>query len=214
MVYFWKEKISLQLMKEYLSCEEYQEYERISEQKKDDWIAGRIASKKLIADMIRTREGKEMALKNIEIMSTSQTRPNFRVLENNFPTSEYSLSISHARGIAIAGLSRIKEKGYIGVDIEYDRKCTESFARSFLSEREFCFCYTHQIPFLQMWCYKEAFLKALGEGLRVHPHTVEVYTDEKGEFLRLTWNGKKQNISSEQGYFDQNLFGAILYVQQ
>lgn len=215
MFYFWEEEISSVLMKQSLSPKEQSQYEQLSEKKQPDWLAGRIAAKHIISQMIRNQWHREVAPIDIEIISDSHTRPDFRILHHDDIVfhSEYSLSLSHTKGKAIAGLSLIEETGYVGVDIEHDRECTEAFSRSFLTPKEYDSCIRYHIPFLQIWCYKEAFLKAIGAGLALHPHAIETTINNRGELLSLIQDGQERRIRSEKLSFPGCPFGAILYVE-
>jgi 4'-phosphopantetheinyl transferase len=92
-----------------------------------------------------------------------------------------SFNLAHRRGFA---LYAVTGQGEVGVDIEHLELLTdlEGVTTSSFSEREQDVLRTvpeseRLLAFFTGWTRKEAFLKALGEGLRRPPNQVEVYLD-------------------------------------
>jgi 4'-phosphopantetheinyl transferase len=92
-----------------------------------------------------------------------------------------SFNLAHRRGIA---LYAVTSEGGVGVDIEYVELLAdlEGLTTTYFSERELDGLRVvpeseRLLAFFTGWTRKEAFLKALGEGLTRPPNQVEVYLD-------------------------------------
>lgn len=93
-------------------------------------------------------------------------------LANETPGSKIDFNVSHSRRVALIAFARGRQ---IGVDVEYVRR---GFGTSEVAERFFSTVERHalrELPheqrhdaFFRCWTRKEAFIKALGEGLS-HP---------------------------------------------
>lgn len=101
---------------------------------------------------------------------------------------DLDFSVSHAQGKAIAGVAY---RARIGVDTELVRQFAPQTVRAFLTGAEFA-----SLPeagalrnerITLLWCLKEAYLKALGAGLRIHPNRIEIRPE--GSRLRLLHDG-------------------------
>ncbi len=140
--------------------------------KKSEWLAGRIAAKKLIKKHF-SKLGVALKYKEIEISTKTSGQPYFRNL---------NLSISHTDKIAIAEIS---DKGNVGIDIEKIRKIPEIVIEKFLTEKEKNFIALapksqNDLYTTLFWSLKESHLKSLGLGLRKHPASVEITKTKKG----------------------------------
>ena len=99
-------------------------------------------------------------------------------LADNHPGPPLWFNVTHSHSVALLAISR---HGEVGVDVELLRPMPDALK---LAERFFCPA-EHQLlagleeaiqseAFLRMWTVKEAFVKAIGEGL-AHPiHEVEI----------------------------------------
>lgn len=105
-------------------------------------------------------------------------------LDRNYHGQSLSFNVAHRRGIA---LYAVTGRDAVGVDIEYVEPLPdlEGLASTFLSTRELSLL--HLLPegerlvgFFTCWTRKEAYLKALGEGLMRPANQVEVYLDLSG----------------------------------
>jgi 4'-phosphopantetheinyl transferase len=113
------------------------------------------------------------------------------VLVNEFANTGICFNISHSEGIALFALSRGRQ---IGVDIETVREIPEisQIASHFFSTRENEAL--NRIPkgkrlqaFFRCWTVKEAFIKAIGEGLRfpLDSFSVSIDPDEPAELFEV-----------------------------
>ncbi len=143
--------------------------------KRLEWIAGRIAIKHAIQEYL-SKIGKKIDLKNIVITKTKLGQPLFENL---------SVSISHTKTHAAADVSI---KGKIGIDIETIRKFPDLVVQNFLNKSEQK--WLASLPSKErdtyitlFWSFKEAYLKAQGVGLRHHPIRLEIIPLTKKKFV-------------------------------
>ncbi|HNV68619.1 MAG TPA: SDR family NAD(P)-dependent oxidoreductase, partial [Candidatus Ozemobacteraceae bacterium] len=129
--------------------------ELLIDQRKADWLAGRMAAKILISDLIQRTLGMEVAPASFAVISAGAF-PQVKYLSVSahalFQT--WQVSISHTQGRAIAALA----KGPLGVDIEQRRAITPE-----ASERAFTARERHDISpvdLITVWTAKEAVMKA------------------------------------------------------
>lgn len=147
-----------------LSPREQAQYEAFcSERRKRDWLAGRLAAKKLIIEDQRARS--YSGLKPAEIEITYGPRGEPQALVRGERLKEISLSIAHSCGHGLAGLSHLSNEGCIGVDVERIRSVHPRLAERFLSPEELEQLQAH-FPnategVILHWTLKEAALKAL-----------------------------------------------------
>ena len=97
-----------------------------------------------------------------------------------------AVSLTHADGgaLAVAG----QGAGRVGVDAERIVLRSPAFTRAWLTPAEQQRDAASALAVTRAWCAKEAVLKALGTGLRVHPRNVEV-THVVGRRLHITLTG-------------------------
>ena len=84
-----------------------------------------------------------------------------------------AVSLTHADGGALALAGR--GAGRIGLDAEAVALRSPAFTRAWLTPHEQARDATSALAVTRAWCAKEAVLKALGTGLRIHPRCVEVH---------------------------------------
>jgi malonyl CoA-acyl carrier protein transacylase len=125
-----------------------------------DRLAGRIAAKRALAALTGARA------EQIRIENLASGQPIAMIDGQPGP----AISISHSGGVAVALASRV---GRIGVDIEQIEPRSESFAEDWFAatEREFL---AGDEDLTLAWAVKEAVLKALGQGMALHPTEVQV----------------------------------------
>jgi len=146
-----------------LSLPEQALYETFrSERRRHDWLAGRVAAKKLIIEHHRAQGDGDLKPAEIEITYGPHGSP--QALIRGEPLEEMALSIAHSCGHGLAGLSQLNYEGRIGVDIERIRPLHPRLAARFLSPEELGelqarFSSTEGI--ILYWTLKEAALKAL-----------------------------------------------------
>ncbi|MCX8103016.1 MAG: 4'-phosphopantetheinyl transferase superfamily protein [Candidatus Bipolaricaulota bacterium] len=121
-----------------------------------DWLAGRLAAKKLIQRFFRERAGLELALSQIEITNDEHGAP--------VVTSPLALPISVAHSVG-HGFAALATRGSIGVDLQQIRPVRPNLAKRALSERERAqltdrFAEREREGLLVFWALKEAAIKA------------------------------------------------------
>ncbi len=139
------------------------------------------------------------------IFRSSYGRPTI-VSRTKFFIPAIFVSISHTKGVGLAARSSVP----IGADVEYIRFYDKEWGESFLTpieqrEMRSVFGRERDIRITAYWCAKEAFLKMIGVGLRIHPKKVHCAIDWKRRSVRvyglLGISGKGRIILAEKkGY--------------
>lgn len=160
------------------------------------WVLGRLAAKQAIRELLRCTDEALHELSDIEIVRTRSGAPECRILtspgQQNPSTSRVALSISHAGAVA-AAIASLADR--VGVDIEPLRDFGETTARAFLTEAEYAKLASirdgeERRRYLTLaWCAKEAYLKAIGTGIRTHPYRVDVRQGQQNGTLELLFDG-------------------------
>jgi 4'-phosphopantetheinyl transferase len=81
------------------------------------------------------------------------------------------VSVCHAGGVGFAAAAR---DGHLGLDAERPALRPPSFAATWFTATERVWSAGHPIAEAQLWTAKEAVMKALGLGMRLHPREIEV----------------------------------------
>jgi 4'-phosphopantetheinyl transferase len=122
-------------------------------------------------------------------------------------------NLSHSQGLALYGITRDRK---IGIDLEHIRPIskTEQIAERFFSVRENAVFRAlppskKQVAFLNCWTRKEAYLKAIGEGLVRSLEQIEVSL-APGEPARLL--SIEGDLQSAERWILQELTPALGYV--
>ena len=169
------------LMK-YLTTEEKASYDKKkSNKRKLEYLAGVISAKQLIRDI--TKDPK--SIKNTEIKKTSKGQP-YIYDSKKKEKSELNLSITHSGDYAIA----VVGDSPIGVDIERIEERKESFYKEAFTEKERNQISSNSELGTVYWTIKEAVTKALGEGLNLSLHDIEISTDEKESSYKVDFSSK------------------------
>ncbi|ACC98652.1 4'-Phosphopantetheinyl transferase [Elusimicrobium minutum Pei191] len=134
------------------------------EKRRQDYLAGRYALKKLLSDNFVKAD-----YKSIEILKHEDGRP---LLFINGVKSNLNVSISHSNAYACACAGR---GCLVGVDIERVEERSEAWRNFSFAKEEI----TETSPeFLTaLWAKKEAVLKLLGLGLSVDMHSIRFDND-------------------------------------
>ncbi len=118
-----------------------------------------------------------------------------------------SFNLAHSHELALIAVTRSR---MIGVDLEYQRPIAgaEKIAEEYFSPQEYDVFrqmdLQEKLPaFYRCWTRKEAFVKAIGEGLS-HPLDRFIVSFAPGEPARLLEIGGSQEVASEWGIFDLN----------
>jgi len=179
-----------------LSDNEREYFGRIPHHKRDDWLLGRMASKYAIQAYVCKVSNSTITLPCIEIVSGTGLPPTFILTsQTTLLTERALLTLSHSHGIAVAQVCTKNDAGGIGVDIERVRDFEDATLRAFLTEEEYDRSHNGLEPLpvhaTLLWSIKEAYLKAIGVGLRVHPKLVEVVMGEGGQgYKTIRVNGE------------------------
>lgn len=185
-------KVSAQEFGKFFTDRELDVANKFSAEKKADWLAGRIAAKKVLRELLAIEKGLDVVFCEIEIVSRKFQKPTFLlkgVDAESLPVID--LAISHSAGVGLAAASVVKKEGLVGVDLEKVRVFSEELRKNFLTKAELNFLAQIEAEKLNQiatmfWCAKEACLKAKGVGLLQHPQTLEVClaADRKGGIVR------------------------------
>jgi len=145
-----------------------------------------LAAKTAIKRYFLKNKKKKLDFKDIKIKKELKGRPIFSLRKHlKIDTSRFSLSISHTDRYTIADVT---SRGRLGVDIEMIKKFPAIVYKSFLTnnERKWIEARSRSKRYLYttlFWSLKEACLKALGEGLRIHPSKIEVKNSGRHFYL-------------------------------
>jgi 4'-phosphopantetheinyl transferase len=156
-----------------LSTDEQQRAERMRiEEKKLQYIVGRTALLSILADYLDTTHGK------IRFDYGPQKKPALANQESRPPDQRIEFNLSHSRKIVLIALTHSKP---IGIDVEYKEtdRADEKIAKRYFSSAEFTAlskleAADRMAGFYRCWTSKEAFVKALGEGLTFPLDTFDV----------------------------------------
>jgi 4'-phosphopantetheinyl transferase len=131
-----------------------------------EWIAGRLAVKKLVARWLRP----DLPPSRIQVAHHPQGAPFLPCAPDT------ALSISHAGDYAVAGLELDRQRG-LGLDIEAVKpravRAVLTTAFSATERRALPAAATPDAVF-RRWCLKEAFLKYIGRGFHENLTRVEI----------------------------------------
>lgn len=183
-----------------LSPQEKQKLAYILPSKRLDWLAARLAGKKVTNQYLRHQQGLNLIWQDIEVHSSPHQRPRLRLAGKDM-SSQLSISLSHSGGCGVAGISRVANEGVIGVDVEQIRSWNRATAQAFLTDREYSLLPPVPSPVFRSpivtlrWCIKEAYLKAKGCGLRQHPRTLDIYLTSDLKVSRLFDRGQLQSVA-------------------
>jgi phosphopantetheine--protein transferase-like protein len=172
-----------------VDAEERVAYDRlISQRRKGEWLAARVAMKTLVADWIRDFTGTPISPTELRIRKDERKAPYIVVdHETNFVMP--AISITHSGGVSVAAIAPSRELHAIGIDLETVEARDDSFARNYFSTEELALAPELEPPALHaaLWSVKESVSKALGIGLQARLEEIEVLTlKTAGMKLRAT----------------------------
>ncbi len=160
------------------------------EKRRNDWLNGRYAAKRLVARHLRERTGLPVPLSFLEIGTEASGSPFARLSPEAPPVAgvepgrrlPVSLSISHSGGRALAALVPSGGEGpaaAVGADVERVEPRLATFARDYFTAGELASLPGDEGPerdlaVTAVWSAKEAVLKALGLGLTVDTRSVGI----------------------------------------
>ncbi len=178
----------------YLSPTEKTSFDKIKNKKrKIEYLSGVIATKDLYSEI---KENPDVLLE-IEVRKMSKGQP-YIFDKKEGKRSDLHLSISHAGDFAISTLS---EK-LVGIDIERIEHRNEGFYKEAFTEKEREIISNDENLGTVYWTIKEAITKALGEGLHLSLHDVEIFKEKKSENYRVNFSKTiKETIPYESSSF-------------
>jgi len=132
-----------------------------------DWLAGRLAAKRLIVELL-SEQGRDVQPSEIAVLNRKDGSP-YVVFSDAAGGDAPPISLSHAPGGAVAASivpAAVPAAGRIGVDAESVMERPESFVTVFAHPSERLGLDTPQAQ-TRLWTLKEAVLKLLELGLSV-----------------------------------------------
>lgn len=162
-----------------------------------EWAAGRVAAKRCLQRMLATSGGSAPQPSEIRIIQDEQGKP---VAELAFrPGAQIGeLSVSHSNGMALAMAAPSGAFKGIGVDVEKVEPRSEAWVSDYFTEGEISLAGAEEGRWLELtriWCLKEAFLKALGTGLRFDLKDINVVSlDHSGRAALELCNEAAQHV--------------------
>lgn len=171
-----------------------------SDRRRADWLAGRLAAKVAMRELL----GGDLELSQLTITYAPRGRP-VPVCEGRVAEHGFWLAISHSRGAGLAAAA----PGVlpIGVDIEHAAAPLDGLADYMLGAEDRARWPTDAPPsaLRACWTLKEAALKALGVGLRIHPRHVEIETNYSLPCAPALWKITGGGVTGAgRGWFSHN----------
>ncbi|MGC6418621.1 MAG: 4'-phosphopantetheinyl transferase superfamily protein, partial [Bradymonadia bacterium] len=177
----------------YLNESERRAYQSLYPNQRYSWLAGRITAKDAVRKLLCTPGEDYPFPVEFEIRNDELGAP-FAIGQG---CSEVSLSIAHKERHAVAIASKDRN---VGIDIELIEKREPSFYKAAFTESELAMApkTNRDMWATRIWCAKEAYAKATGQGLEgrpkafemdkddgvvVHINGHEVYTHQHGAFI-------------------------------
>ncbi len=175
-------------------------YEKKNSDKRDAWLLGRIAAKQSIAKYYQSNNI-FVSNKQIEIINTPEGVPRFSIIDVAESLPEPFLTISHNKEYGMACVASRDSCLGLGADIETVRTFDDYILKSFLTTEEYEWCKSKEgreqnLISTMCWSIKESYLKAIGQGLRIHPKMVEIIIDShSGSITGISYYGKPVHVS-------------------
>jgi acyl transferase domain-containing protein len=170
-----------QLARRFLGEAERAEYDKQGPRKQRAWLAGRIAAKDAVRDLLWREGHGPLFPVEVTIETTDSGRPRVRAPS----TREVHVSIAHKDEIAVAIAST---NGEVGVDVERIEPRPDGFVELAFSDEEVKMIGTgpgRAEGITRLWVAKEAAAKAAGTGLQGDPKRFRV-TDRAGDRLLVS----------------------------
>ena len=147
------------------------------EKRKREWLAGRIAAKDAVRQLLRDECGITVCPADIEIVQDENGRPSpygFWIEKAGFVPQ---VSITHADGIAYALTCLPSQEVIAAIDTEAIRERDQAFEEMAFTEGEIELLMAaadRKAACTAFWCAKEAVAKAIGVGVAGKPKAFEV----------------------------------------
>jgi phosphopantetheinyl transferase len=160
-----------------LSPDEFEQYRALEkpEDKRAEWLFGRIVAKDAVRSLWRERTGERLFPADVEIEGDRYGRPLASARDPEQTEPFPNVSISHTEGV-VAALAAFHP--HVGIDVERIEPREASFERIAFdaTERKLLdgFGADRDEGITRLWCAKEAVAKATGRGLAEGPRSVLV----------------------------------------
>jgi phosphopantetheinyl transferase len=174
------------------------------ENRRRDWLAGRLAAKTLLRRALADGTGPVPAPNEICVRNAPSGAP-FLVVESHADLGRgWSISIAHADGHGVCALARAGADGIVGVDLERERPLGPEMLRYFLWPDERCRlertarsgCAPTPV---MLWALKEAVLKAGRDVPCTSLRQVRLRWDEAGA-IAVAIEGRRGRVPVVAGY--------------
>ncbi len=189
----------------FLHEDEYLELKNRNASARAGSLTARYALKSMLCEKFRDTQGKRYSAHTFMIQKNPLGAPFIYFnkgktgdVENATPMNDCVVSLSHSGTLGAAGLTN--EKYTIGIDVEFVRPFADDTARAFLTPLEYRFIVAQgrnnrDALLTTHWCLKEAYLKALGVGLRIHPGRISVHFSHgrQGGKISIFQDGARAN---------------------
>jgi len=191
-----------------LSQEERQTWRDLgrSEQRRTEWLLGRLAAKDAVRLLLRERHGLSLYPADIEIMAGNNGQPVVRVKCGSRIASTPIVSIAHSGGTAVAIATDDPNCSGLGIDIELDGGDGEVLETAGFSAEERTLLSSLDTSaknewLIRLWCAKEAVAKALRSGMQEGPGDLLVqHIDLETGMVNLTISNRlAQRLPEFQG---------------
>ncbi len=138
-----------------------------TQQRRREWLLGRIAAKDSVRHCLRTRYGRQWAAADIRIETGESGKPAPQGEWRRHCGARMDISITHTANSVVAAAA---PNSCLGIDIEQrDRVISDDFAAAAfgtLEQEVAAESGEGATALFRFWCAKEALVKALGTGLR------------------------------------------------
>jgi acyl transferase domain-containing protein/phosphopantetheinyl transferase len=150
-----------------------------SEQRRTEWLLGRLAAKDAIRLLLKKRHGLSLYPADVEITAGNNGEPVARVKCGREVAPTPIVSIAHSHGLAVAIATDDRNCLGLGIDVERDSIKGDGLETAgFASEEQTLLTSLDPGPknewLTRLWCAKEAVVKALGGRIVEGPRSVTV----------------------------------------
>ena len=174
-----------------LTTDEKADFDSVAPQKQNSWLLGRMALKKA-AQRHFVSPRRRLSLQDIELIPQYGRAPRLSICSQSMAPL-LTCALSHTEGIAIATV----QQGVVGVDVERIRAFSTTFQEAFMTGAELAHTRDENLNLATQhmrttlhWCIKEAYVKALGVGIRMHPRRLEVTVEYETQSATVVADGK------------------------
>lgn len=211
-VHVWRANLDqppelIQQLAQILSADEVRRAERFYfEQDKERFIVGRGLLRTILSRYLG------MAANQLQFCYSTRGKPD---LVEHLGGGRLRFNLSHSQALVLYAVTRDRA---IGIDVEYIRPIAEAdqIVKSFFSDYEKTVYhnlppYQKQVAFFNCWTRKEAFIKAIGEGLALplDQFDVSLTPGEPARLLRIKGDEASKHWSIKELTIDKNYASAL-----